>query len=408
MNKYSFASLVGALELDRRLEDLKIIPNKGVSRKFLDRLLKVYDQIILCYSFMSPKAGEVISNIKKLRLSGHKNVTYIAGGSHSTGELEKTIKVGFDAVIVGEGERSFPELVYRIVYNKSYEDLEGIAFQNKEGRIQINRNREQVDLNSTPPFAFKHKLFAPIEISRGCPWGCKFCQTPRIFGFNIRHRNVDCIVKYAKLAVKHGYNKTWFITSNAFAYGSKNGKVSCVEKIRKLLMNLRKVNGLEEIFFGTFPSEVRPEFVGEEIMDLVTKYTSNKKLTIGAQTGSQKMLNLIGRGHDVIDVYKAVDLTLEVNIIPHLDFIFGLPGETEEDLDQTKQMIKEVVNLGAKIHAHTFMPLPGTPFEKESSGILDKETKKFLSSLAKIGKVDGYWLKQVKISEELFKMKRDE
>ena len=80
LNKYSFASLVGALELDRRLEDLKIIPNKGVSRKFLDRLLKVYDQIILCYSFMSPKAGEVISNIKKLRLSGHKNVTYIAGG----------------------------------------------------------------------------------------------------------------------------------------------------------------------------------------------------------------------------------------------------------------------------------------------------------------------------------------
>lgn len=91
---------------------------------------------------------------------------------------------------------------------------------------------------------------------------------------------------------------------------------------------------IKRFFFGTFPSEVRPEFVTEESVELVRKYCANDSLSLGAQSGSGRILKEIRRGHTVEDSISAVECCLEHEIVPAVDFIFGLPTETEEDQEK--------------------------------------------------------------------------
>ena len=404
-NGYSFAALLGAIQLDHRLKDLQIVVTE--ESKFLrcmSSVSKRFDQMIVCDSIMSGELSRCTVRLNRLRsLLNKKKIVYIAGGPHPTGEPVGTLKMGIDIAVLGEGEKVFPELIYRIVNGKCYDDLDGIAFAQNETNFKINTQKERVDINAYPPFAVAYGLFAPIEISRGCPWVCKFCQTPRIFGFEMRHRTCDNIVKYVKVAAAHGYSNMWFISPNAFAYGSPNGKAVQVDQIKRLLSSIRDVPGIEKIFFGTFPSEVRPESVTRDALTAVTEYTSNRTLTIGAQSGSERILMTTGRGHTVEDVRNAVDLVLDFGITPHLDFLFGLPEETRADLEKTKGIVMEFIKKGAKIHAHAFMPLPGTPYQDEEPRPLDKETRRWLSTLAKSGKVDGYWSQHERIASDIRK-----
>ena len=125
-----------------------------------------------------------------------------------------------------------------------------------DGRFRYTGPREDVDLDRYPPF--RPPLLGPIEISRGCPWNCAYCQTPALFGHRMRHRSVDAICKYDKF-----YEDKRLVSPNAFAYGSDGIKPD-PGAVERLLKNLSG-----DIYFGTFPSEVRPEFVTPEMVGLV-------------------------------------------------------------------------------------------------------------------------------------------
>ncbi len=85
--------------------------------------------------------------------------------------------------------------------------------------------------------------------------------------------------------------------------------------------------------------------------------------------------------------------------MPHVDFVFGFPGETLEDRRMSLRLIDEMVEeLGAKIHAHTYMPLPMTPLFMETPSVLDAGTRDSLQKWEKRGKLDGWWKEQEKIA----------
>jgi radical SAM superfamily enzyme YgiQ (UPF0313 family) len=92
-----------------------------------------------------------------------------------------------------------------------------------------------------------------------------------------------------------------------------------------------------------------------------------------------------------------VDLTLKANLKVNVDFIYGLPGETEEDINLSIKLMKDLANIGARIHAHSFIPLPQTPYAKEPTerinDIYKNETKKLISK----GLAFGDWKKQEKL-----------
>ncbi|GAH14902.1 unnamed protein product, partial [marine sediment metagenome] len=136
-----------------------------------------------------------------------------------------------------------------------------------------------IDLDKYPPLPSKHVKYGAIEITRGCPYACYFCQTPYILGTIPRHRSIESICDAVR--IMKGYKKTdiRFISPNAFSYGSRDGKTLNLPVLEQLLINIREIIEPEgRIYFGTFPSEVRPEHVTEETLGLVLKYAANDNL----------------------------------------------------------------------------------------------------------------------------------
>jgi radical SAM superfamily enzyme YgiQ (UPF0313 family) len=115
------------------------------------------------------------------------------------------------------------------------------------------------------------------------------------------------------------------------------------------------------------------------------------------------MLDMCHRGHTVDDIYKAVTISNEMGIKTNIDFIFGLPHETTEDIKKTLQVMKDLIKLGGRVHAHTFIPLPQTPFENEKVTKLDKSLKKKLQDMNYRGNLYGDWRKQEKLALKISK-----
>ena len=98
------------------------------------------------------------------------------------------------------------------------------------------------------------------------------------------------------------------------------------------------------------------------------EFADNDEIVIGAQSGSRKMLEACHRSHSVENVLAAVSLARKYGYKVIVDFIYGLPGESEADMKESMAVMEEVVRMGARIHPHVFAPLPQTAFAKEQPG----------------------------------------
>ncbi|MDO5843862.1 MAG: TIGR04013 family B12-binding domain/radical SAM domain-containing protein [Methanocorpusculum sp.] len=328
------------------------------------------DEDVICYSLNSLNFETFREEIKSA-----ESIT-IVGGPHASACWKEVIKSA-DYAVVGEGERTLPRLLDAIENNKP-KNIPGVA-STAGGFMEIDHS---VYLNSFPCFS---RMKGYIELSRGCPFNCGYCQTPRLFGHKMRHRSREAIVEMAKK-----YRDTRFVTPNAFAYGSSDGKKPDVEKLERLLSSMPDNN----IYLGTFPSEVRPDFVSTETAELIVKYCSNKNIHFGAQSASDSVLKQIHRGHTVSDVWNALEICRSLELTPVVDVIFGFPYETDEDEELTLSFIKDVSRFG-KIHAHYLTPLPGTSLAKVKPREIIADVSKELGKLALSGKVTGYWENKV-------------
>ncbi len=392
INRYSFNALMGAIEVDKYFDNLKIfcIRNSKDLIIKLNEVVNIYDKIVLGISFFTIQKEYISKLLCYLKNEFGEKIIYVAGGPHPTGEPVQTLNMGFDIVVSSEGEETFKNVLKAIMENGDYKNVQGINFFDKNRKIVFTGKTQQVDLDSYPPVTIKYNHFGPIEITRGCVFGCYFCQTAYIFGKTLRHRSIKSIIKYVKYMAKIKLNDFRAISPNAFSYGSKDGKKINYEQIETLLWNIKKIVKPDgKVFFGTFPSEVRPEHVNKETIKLILKYTDNTNLVMGAQSGSQRILDLCNRGHTVKDIFDATELILKNGLKANIDFIFGLPEETEKDVQETIKVIKELVKIGAKIHAHTFYPLPQTPFATKKHEKIGNELKLLIKEYLPKGYIYG-------------------
>ena len=385
-NKNSFLALIGALEKDSYFDDLDIyfIEEKKDLKIELTTLLPKYSKIVVGFSLFSLQIIEIIPIIRRLKkFFSSKNVVFIAGGPHPSGDPLGTLKLGFDIVVVGEGEETFRELLKKISSNGDYSDTKGLAFLH-DSKYIFTGVRKIINLDDYPPFATKHKRFGHIEITRGCPWRCKFCSVSYIYGAKPRHRSVEEIVKWVRVAKEGGEKVINFITPNAFSYGSDSGrdpKIIRIDKIEELLSSLSRIKDVKTIF-GNYLSNVRPDFVSEDLIELVKKYTPTSTIHMGGQSGSNRVLEISRIGYTVEDIRKAVKIVRNAGLKVSVDFIFGLPGETEKDRKDTLRFIRELMALRAKPRIHAFMPLPGTPFYDHPQGKVPDKYKKLFQKWA--------------------------
>jgi radical SAM superfamily enzyme YgiQ (UPF0313 family) len=78
----------------------------------------------------------------------------------------------------------------------------------------------------------------------------------------------------------------------------------------------------------------------------------------------------------------------------HVDFLLGLPGESEDDLSEAMRVVRELAAIGALIHAHTFMPLPPTRFAAGPPGRIVGRTRAFIREMIASGRMYGIWREQ--------------
>ncbi len=424
-NRYSLAVLTGILEEDERFEnlDLHFLTFKKKTRskhsnaayiaEQAAELAKRYRKLALAFSFHTANVIEIKELVGTIRhklaevntpdilvRNRSQDILYVAGGPHPSGDPEGTLQLGFDLVLIGEGEITFPRLLNAYFSHSDYHLVQGVAFWKGDGCYQANERPLPVDLSDFPPFALRHKRFCPLEISRGCPWGCYYCQTPFLMGHCMRHRSLESVVAYAERAKGLRCHLLRFITPNAFAYGSVDGRSVNFEALEALLKAVAEIYGKEQVYLGSFPSEVRPEHISIETLELVKIYCANDNLVIGAQSGSDRLLEAIHRGHGVTEILRATELTLNAGLIPNVDLIFGLPGETSRDREATRHLITRLIAMGARIHSHAFMPLAGTPFFRSKPGSVDARTREMIEQLRGKRLEHGNWKQHECIAQE--------
>ncbi|MCX6676332.1 MAG: TIGR04013 family B12-binding domain/radical SAM domain-containing protein [Methanothrix sp.] len=332
---------------------------------------------IMLYSFATAQAAEIYREVLEAKAT-KIDAIFVAGGPHPSALPEEVLK-HFDFVVIGEGEETLPELLQAIEAGQDPVGVKGIAYKCR-GRVRFTEKRDPVELDCYPPFG---KILAPIEISRGCPWGCTYCQTPRLFGSCMRHRSIPFIAKYARR-----HKDIRFTSPNSLAYGS-DGRRPRLEKVEALLKVLAELK--KPIFFGTFPSEVRPEFVSRAALELIAKYCANKSLSLGGQSGSPAVLRRIGRGHGRAEIIAACELARDYGLTPQVDLIFGLPKESEEDQRMTLDLARWITAKGGKVRAHRFTPLPGTPLAAARPAPLAQDVEACLGKMALEGRLTGSW-----------------
>ena len=132
-------------------------------------------------------------------------------------------------------------------------------------------------------------------------------------------------------------------------------------------------------------------------MKLIKTYCDNDNIVIGGQSGSTSVLKKMRRKHTSEDILNSIELTKSAGLIPIVDIIFGNPDENEEEIETTFKFMDIIKRSGAKIHAHTFMPLPGSKWEDRKPGNLSPELKKYLNNLISSGSLFGQWEKQEKL-----------
>ncbi len=408
-NRYSWSILLGYLENDPELMqqyDFIALPFQLYhSPAQLSEIQQIefdnYDLIVIAFSLLSIQMDqfrEFDRTHPHFFQQYHSNVISVAGGPHVTASPHEFQQYNVDYIITGEGEIGFSQLLHGLYSSRQ----NSLNIQELNGVIQVNPaykvglTSKLIDMGISPSYSEKFRLFGPIEISRGCPYRCKFCQTG-CSSKTMRHVPVDKVLQYVRRVSEIKFDKVWFLTPNAFAYGSSNGIKPNVTAVQELLAGIHQIEAIKGIYFGTFPSEVRPESVTREMLEIVTPLIANQKLLIGAQTASNRLLKSIARGHTIEDVIRAVDLMNEFKLAAEIDFIFGLPGESEADIQANIAFFNQILAnqiKNVRIHTHTFMPLPGTPFEKERQGVIDPRISQVVGKLAKAGKAYGEYQAQ--------------
>lgn len=403
-NRWSYIALAAALE-KHRMKDVDVIwlnlPRLG-SHALLNAVksfLADYKTALLAYSFMSSQWATVQKEWELIRSSfPEERLFLVAGGPHAGSAVKKVLQRGCWAVVAGEGEESFPGLVDFISKGEFGETPVG-CYRLIDGKIKGSRAPLVSGWEETFPFPTNQIAVGPIEITRGCPFKCAYCATPVLKGTMVRHRSVDVIVEAVRFMVGLGKKDIRFITPNALSYGSETGREPNVEKLELLLSGTRRVLPADgRIFFGSFPSEVRPEFVDVDTVEILKHYCSNTQIVIGAQSGSDRMLNLMRRGHTVDDVLIACDLLTKAGFIPAVDMIFGLPYEDEEDIKASLELMEKISQMGARVHAHYFMPLPGSRWAGLAPTPISKAIRRQLEHFIAAGKLFGQWMRQEKIA----------
>tara|TARA_R110002049_G_scaffold290785_1_gene474395 strand:+ start:8140 stop:9576 length:1437 start_codon:yes stop_codon:yes gene_type:complete len=309
----------------------------------------------MCLTTMREAAFKMIKIAKKL------NCNVIVCSSDSTDHYEKYLDSGADYVIQGEGEISLKELVDSHTNNEDSTSIKGIIFK-KNGRITKNpkhpvlRNLDELpmpawDLIDIEPYrkiwkTGGNEFTLNIATTRGCPFKCNWCAKP-IYGNRYNSHSPEYITKHIKyLSETYGVNRFWMCDD---IFGLKPNWV------QNFNIELKK----ENLSISYYIQSRVDLLLKEDTIDALAE-SGLEEVWVGAESGSQAILDAMDKETKVEQIYQATRLLKEKKVRVAFFIQFGYLEETKEDIEKTIKMIKELVpdNIGISVS----YPLPGTKF----------------------------------------------
>jgi len=300
--------------------------------------------------------------------------TVIVSSSDSTDRYAEYLKEGADFVIIGEAEHTLLELTNHIKNEtEDYSGIMGLAYVKNEAVVKTSARPVLKNLDSMPLPAWdlvdmelyrdmwsKNAGYFSLNMSttRGCPFKCNWCAKP-IYGNRYNSRSPENVVTEIKLLKElYHIDHIWFCDD---IFGLKPGWVAeFAQLLTKENINIR------------FKIQSRADLLVHEDTVKALAAAGCENVWIGAESGSQKILDAMDKGITVEQIRLATLLMKERDIKPSFFIQFGYPGELKEDIRLTINMINEL--LPFEIGISVSYPLPGTSFYDKVKADLKKKT----------------------------------
>ncbi len=265
----------------------------------------------------------------------------ILGGPDVTYNIENYLGAGADFLVIGEGEQTLLELIESMTSQGDFSEIKGIALKNGEGRVVRTAarphlrdldllplpNRKKIDLDLYLAAWTKTHGKSSISLStqRGCPYTCKWCSTA-VYGQSYRRRSPQSVVDEIKhLLEKYGPDQFWFV-DDVFTISHK-----WLQAFRDQL----KATGVRI----SFECISRADRLNEDILDVLSDMGCFR-IWIGAESGSQRILDAMDRRVEAGQVKKMIKGAKDRGIQAGTFIMLGYPGETEEDIKETVEYLK--------------------------------------------------------------------
>jgi anaerobic magnesium-protoporphyrin IX monomethyl ester cyclase len=298
---------------------------------------KKYKQIGI-YTNMLTKIN-VIKLIRFIRSKENiKETTIILGGPDVRYNTEEYINEGADMIVLGEGEETMTDLINTLntPFNPFLDKVKGIAFKNYFGKVTYNEEREKIKDVDLLPFPnrdridikkylsvwrSKHGVNAlNVNTQRGCPYTCKWCSTA-VYGQSYRRRSAANVCdELQEIQKKYAPDTIWFV-DDVFTVSHK-WLSEFADEVQKRNLNLR------------YECITRADRMSDAVIaDL--KRSGCYRVWIGAESGSQEVINNMDRRVDVKIVQEMLIKAKNAGIETGTFIMLGYPGETQEDILKT-------------------------------------------------------------------------
>ena len=292
----------------------------------------------------------------------HPQAVTMLGGSHGSFWDENALDEypSLDIVVRREGEATFIELLDKLQSKTSFNNILGITFRSREGKITRNPDRPFLEDLDSLPFPAHHllpletlkrmgKVLFPLITSRGCVYWCDFCSTVRMFGRGYRMRSPKNVVdEMEMIRNKYGISQVTFY-DDAFTVNRDRVLKICEE------LHTRKL----EI---DWDCGTRVDMVDRELLKTM-RDAGCIAVWLGVESGSETILGAMNKSIKLNQTRLAYKTAHEVGLMTIANTVLGFPGETEQTARETINFVKELNPDDVGFYVAT--PYPGTPMYEQ-------------------------------------------
>lgn len=321
------------------------------------RLILAKNPDVVGITCLTPRAEIVLSLAKSIK-EFNPEVKIIIGGAHINAVKEQSLySTDIDYAIYGESEKALTALLEAIETGKNVEDTPNLIYH-KGDKVVMNPagpfipNLDEIPLPAwdllnleayIDPAVFDG-IHMGVITSRGCPWDCLFCSSNVTWGRKTRFRSAENVIEELEQIVHKLDIRNIMFYDDTFTANKKRFLKICNEMVKRKL-NLR------------YYSQIRVDTVDEEVADALAE-SGCISAAIGVESGDDEVLKTLRKGFKKEQVYKAVAAIKAAGVPLLATYVIGSPGETQESIEKTFKLAKELDTHQAKFMICT--PFPGT------------------------------------------------